>query len=79
MLPDLNTTSLRDLSKSTREISSQDEIVPFLETMVSTLTEATVESKRAIEKISDSIASVGKSVGDGLALLAAAFAPPATP
>jgi len=32
-----------------------------------------------MDKISDSIASVGKSIGDGLALLAAAFAPPAIP
>ena len=46
------------------------------ENLVSNLTEATMQSNKALEKVSESIASVGKSIGDGLALLAAALAPP---
>ena len=45
--------------------------------MVKSLTEATVQSNKAIEKMSESMTSVGKAIGDGLALLATALAPPA--
>ena len=41
--------------------------------MVDGLTEATKESNKAFEKISESIASVGKSIGDGFAALANAL------
>ena len=41
--------------------------------MVESLSDATRKSNEALGKISDSIASVGKSIGDGLALLATAL------
>ena len=41
--------------------------------MVDSLTEATQESNNAFIKISESIASVGKSIGEGLALMASAL------
>ena len=55
---------------------AQDEL-KIKEAMVKNLTEATVQSNKAIEKMSESMASVGKAIGDGLALLAKALAPPA--
>lgn len=47
--------------------------------MLENLTESTMETNKAMEKISDSIASVGKSIGDGLTMLAAAFTHPNAP
>ena len=44
------------------------------ENMLQALTESNKESSRAMEKITESIASVGKSIGDGLGLLGAALA-----
>ena len=43
------------------------------QSMVAGLTVATQESNKAFEQISKSIASVGQSIGDGLALLAQAL------
>ena len=42
--------------------------------MLQALTESNKESSRAMEKIAESITSVGKSIGGGLGLLAAALA-----
>lgn len=44
------------------------------ENMLQALTESKKESSRAMEKIAESIASVGKSLRNGLGLLAAALA-----
>ena len=41
--------------------------------MVQNITQSNQQSNEAMEKIAESITSVGKSIGDGLALLAAAF------
>ena len=41
--------------------------------LIDGLTEATKESSKALESISQSMVAVGKSVGDGLALLATAL------
>ena len=55
---------------------AQDEL-KIKEAMVKNFTEATVQSNKAIEKMSESMASVGEAIGDGLALLSKALAPPA--
>ena len=65
---------------------AKDELI-LKKNLVDQLTAATVESNKAFEKMSDSIESVGKSIGEGLKLLAAAIGgnlptappPPTTP
>ena len=47
--------------------------VKLKEKLIDGLTEATIQSNRALENISQSIVAVGKSIGDGLALLANAL------
>lgn len=51
---------------------AKDDLI-LKQTMVKQLTEATVESNKAFEKLSASIDNVGKSIGDGLKLLANAI------
>lgn len=49
--------------------------VRLKENMLTNLKTATEDTNKAMEKIAESITSVGKSIGDGLALLAAALNP----
>jgi len=51
---------------------AKDDLI-LKQTMVKQLTEATVGSNKAFEKLSASIDNVGKSIGDGLKLLANAI------
>ena len=67
----------KNLSASQRDhvfLNVAKEGLQMRQAIVQALAESADHSNQALEKISDSIASVGKSIGDGLALLAQALA-----